>query len=89
MACEHPIRAYAASEGGRIKFFTKRDTQYWVDNYTGLQVPCGTCILCKEEYARQQAIRITHEATLHNDNSFVTLTYSDKHLPMDGGIVVV
>lgn len=28
-----------------------------------------------------------HEASLHAANSFITLTYSDKYLPKDGGLV--
>jgi len=31
-------------------------------------------------------VRITHEATLWEFNSFVTLTYEDKHLPPDGNL---
>lgn len=86
MPCEAPIRAYPAAEGGRVKFFTRRDRQYWAEPYNGLQVPCGTCILCREEQARQWAVRITHEATLHPDNSFVTLTYDEAHRPENGSL---
>lgn len=80
MACAAPMRARQAPNG-RLIFFKKTDKEYSQEPYTGLQIPCGYCILCKEEHARQTAIRITHEATCHLQNSFVTLTYSPKHLP--------
>lgn len=85
MPCAAPIRAYKASTG-RLVFYKSTDWQYTVEPYTGLQVPCGTCICCREEYARQAAIRIAHEATCHETNSFVTLTYNDANLPTFGSL---
>lgn len=41
---------------------------------------CGKCIGCRLEYARQWAVRCTHEAQLHENNCFITLTFDDKHL---------
>lgn len=38
---------------------------------------CGQCIGCRLERARQWAVRIMHEASLYNVNSFVTLTYAN------------
>ncbi|QXP08153.1 MAG: replication initiator protein [Arizlama microvirus] len=49
-------------------------------------MPCGYCILCRQEQARQQAVRIVHEAQLHEHSSFITLTYADKHLPQHGSL---
>lgn len=86
MPCEKPRRAYLAASGGRVKFFKPTDPQYYQEPYTGLLTPCGNCILCRIEQARQTAVRITHEATLHLQNSFITLTYNDKHLPALGGL---
>lgn len=40
-------------------------------------VACGQCIGCRLEYSRQWAVRIMHEAKLHEDNAFVTLTYKE------------
>ena len=44
-------------------------------------VPCGCCIGCRLDYARQWAERCIHEADSHTDNYFLTLTYDDDHLP--------
>lgn len=45
--------------------------------------PCGGCIGCRLEKARQWAVRCVHEASLHENNSFITLTYNDENLPSD------
>lgn len=44
-------------------------------------IRCGKCIGCRLEDSRQWAVRIMHEASLHEQNSFVTLTYKDN--PID------
>jgi len=77
MACASPIDAWRPTLGGPLSFKPPTDGHHW----TKIQVPCGTCILCRQEQSRQWAVRIAHEATLHQENSFVTLTYSDQHLP--------
>lgn len=52
-----------------------------------IQFPCGQCIGCKLEYSRQWAVRCMHEAESHLDNSYITLTYADEHLPPGGTLV--
>lgn len=50
----------------------------WVPSGSSSKRPvaCGQCIGCKLEYSRQWAVRIMHEAQMHDWNSFVTLTYA-------------
>jgi hypothetical protein len=43
--------------------------------------PCGMCLGCRLEYSRQWAVRCLHEAALHKDNCFITLTYNNENLP--------
>lgn len=50
-------------------------------------LPCGRCVGCRLERSRQWAVRCVHEAQLHQDNSFITLTYSDVNLPYGGTLV--
>lgn len=45
---------------------------------TGL--PCGQCAGCRLERSRQWAIRMMDEASLHDKNCFITLTFDDEHL---------
>lgn len=51
-------------------------------------VPCGQCVGCRLERSRQWAIRCVHEASLYEDNCFLTLTYNDDHLPKDRSLDV-
>lgn len=46
-------------------------------------VPCGRCILCRIQRAREWSTRLTHELCYWSDADFVTLTYDDDHLPKD------
>lgn len=47
----------------------------------GRTVPCGQCIDCRLRRKREWAMRCVHEASLYQDNRFVTLTYADEFLP--------
>lgn len=82
MACGKPLKAYRPAIGGPVKFNAPKDGRA----YTQIEIPCGQCILCRLEHARQWAVRITHEATLHDANSFITLTYNDANLPPHGSL---
>lgn len=56
----------------------------WVPNASGgawRPISCGRCRGCRLEYSRQWAVRCMHEASLHDRNCFVTLTYADA--PVD------
>jgi len=79
MACEHPLKGWRRADNvGPLRFGPMpQDGQLWWP----LNVPCGNCILCREEQARQWGVRITHEAAMHEENAFITLTYSDNNLP--------
>jgi hypothetical protein len=51
-----------------------------------MEVPCGYCIGCRLDRAKDWALRITHEAQMHQSNAFLTLTYAPEHLPEDGSL---
>ncbi len=48
-----------------------------------VSVPCGQCIGCKLENKRQWAMRCMNEASMYEENCFITLTYDEQHLPKD------
>ena len=86
MACFHPLKGYWSKtlnpSGKRSIVFAAREA------YTDLKVdiPCGQCMGCRLERSRQWAIRCLHEASLYEDNAFVTLTYSDDKLPLHNSL---
>ena len=49
-------------------------------------LPCGRCIGCRLEHSRQWAVRSVHEISLHDQNCFVTLTFSNENLPSNYSI---
>lgn len=50
------------------------------------QLPCGQCIGCRIDKARQWSIRVMHESQLHDRSSFVTLTYDERCLPLGASL---
>lgn len=50
----------------------------------GMAFGCGQCLPCRIKNRRLWAHRLQLEALLYADNSFVTLTYANEHLPKDG-----
>jgi len=77
MACFHPLQAYQCSDGSII--FSERKG----DVVRSLSLPCGQCRGCRLERSRQWAVRCMHEASLHEQNCFITLTYDNDHCPSD------
>lgn len=85
MPCYSPILAWRGNEIdkvfiGRPNSNSKKDVQI-------MYLPCGKCLGCRLEYSRQWAIRCVHEAQLHLQNCFLTLTYDEDHLPLNGSLV--
>lgn len=80
MPCSYPITAYKTA-GGAVVFSDAR-----TDTVATLQLPCGQCTRCRLERSRQWAIRIMHEAQLHEQNCFITLTYNEENLPKDNSL---
>lgn len=82
MGCDYPIKAYRPPGGGKLVFNGAKGIQ----NTYALQVPCGNCMGCKLEKARQWMVRMVCESSLYDENCFVTLTYDDQHVPADYGL---
>ena len=89
MACYSPLTAYKGktTDSGKMCLSFKRSDGLF-GSFSAINLPCGQCIGCRLERSRQWAIRCMHEAFLHEDNSFITLTYDDGHLPKDGSLVL-
>jgi hypothetical protein len=74
---------YLNSSGKRPLTFSLKDAI----NESKVRVPCGGCVGCRLEKSRQWAVRCMHEAQLYENNSFITLTYSEENLPEYGTLV--
>lgn len=93
MSCNLPVTAYYADKvnpetGKRSLTFNQRNAYKGSDPTIPrvLAVPCGKCHGCRADQSLMWAIRGYHEASLHQQNSFLTLTYNDENLPADGKI---
>jgi len=75
MPCYSPIDGYRGP-GGRLVAVKGKSLAG-----VPLKVPCGQCIGCRLDKVRDWGTRIAHEAQMHDENIFVTLTYSDEYLP--------
>jgi len=85
MACTRPLKGYAAPDG-KISF---KDATYSRGfRSPSVVVKCGQCLGCRMERKRGWAIRSVHEAQMHEENAFITLTYDKEHLPKDRSVHV-
>ncbi|WNK14971.1 MAG: replication initiator protein [Microvirus sp.] len=80
MTCYHPIDAFQPVAGGRLTFKPSLWKKLWV-NERPVGIPCRQCIGCRLDYARDWSLRMMHEASMHEHNWFVTLTYRPDVLP--------
>lgn len=72
--CTCPLPARRVN--GAIEFLG-RDSVKRFGSLATLQIPCGQCAECRLKRSREWAVRCVHEASLHRDNCFLTLTYRD------------
>lgn len=84
MSCDYPLTAWKSADpddwkpGGKVRMVFRKDQGF---PGTEMQLPCGQCAGCRLDRARGWAIRCVHEASLHDQNCFLTLTYRDSDLP--------
>lgn len=81
MPCYKPLTAWRTSErtpaGKSGITFNKNHAVLPGDP---LELPCGQCIGCRLKRSREWAIRCVHEAQLHQNNCFITLTFNEEEL---------
>lgn len=49
-------------------------------------LPCGKCLGCRANQARDWAVRIMHERQMHEHGWFITLTYDNERIPLHGSL---
>lgn len=89
MPCFNPLRGWKSSvvneSGKRSLVFKESQAPESLRDFP-IDVPCGQCIGCRLERSRQWALRCLNEASLYDNNCFITLTYDEDHLPKDGSL---
>lgn len=83
MPCYRPVKAWYGNltvSGKREIVFSRGQAQSCLD----LALPCGICVGCRLEKARQWAMRCRDEAQLYRENSFITLSINPESLKAHG-----
>lgn len=86
MPCYHPLPAWVGSdltENGKYRIVFRPASG--VNENRKMEVPCGTCIGCRLDFAYNWSVRCVHESKCWPENHFVTLTYKD--MPEGGSLV--
>lgn len=85
MPCYHPVTAYRSE---MVNANGKRPLVF--DEHKGfgppLEIACGRCIGCRLDRSLDWAVRISNEASLYDQNCFITLTYAPENLPPGGSL---
>jgi len=80
VSCYHPVKGFRTPNGVVFNEMKRHDI-------TGdIELPCGQCIGCRMRRASDWSLRCMHEAALHEENCFITLTYARDCLPPDGSL---
>lgn len=89
MKCKHPLLAYWLP--GNFTKNGKKKIEWFPDGfypsgskdgrlYEQIEIPCGKCMACRINYARNWGIRAVCESRDHEENYFLTVTYDNKHI---------
>lgn len=78
MRCISPLKA-SYDKQGDITYSSRSS----IPGLVPLEFECRRCLPCRLNIAREKAIRSVHEAKMHKDNIFLTLTYDEEHLTSD------
>lgn len=77
---------YKALITGTHKDYNRTELEEITDMYDAKVIPCGHCIGCRLEYAKEWANRGYLESKLHKESWFLTLTYNDESLPQNNSL---
>jgi len=82
MPCYFPMQAHfeLRSDGKKDVSFCKHRVHQSARSDDFLLIPCGQCVGCRLERSREWGLRCVHEAKMHEQNCFVTLTFDDDRL---------
>jgi hypothetical protein len=81
MTCYKPITAWHSkveNESGKRSLVFNQKAALQPD--APIEIACGQCLGCRIDKSRQWAVRCMHEASLYENNCFLTLTFSPESL---------
>ena len=78
MTCFRPLQAYYGPRRDNGKNLIVFKPSLALNDNSGLRLSCGSCSGCRLKRACHWALRCSHEASLYENNCFITLTFSDK-----------
>ncbi|AXL15211.1 replication initiator protein [Microviridae sp.] len=77
MACSYPQEVYKTIDG-KISWNEKHEA------HGKMLIPCGSCMQCRITNSLDWAVRCTNEMQMHEQSTFLTLTY--ETLPLNGSL---
>lgn len=83
MTCYHPVTAYRSvkpNKNGKYPIIFNKKSPFAGEE---IKIKCNNCIGCRLDYSLHWAIRCVNEAQMHENNCFITLTFSDQYLNKD------
>lgn len=88
MSCFRPLQAYKSNskrteKGKSLIVFNPKDAGH---SYEFIELPCGVCEGCRKDRAMSWALRCVHEASMFDNNCFITLTFDDANLNQFGSL---
>lgn len=87
MVCYRPLKGYRSATPGPTGKHRVLFNPRGADVDRPVTLPCGQCTGCRLDRSRDWALRCMHEAKLYGDNNcFITLTFNDANLPLDGSL---
>ena len=76
MRCLRTIKAGFDKSGTSVIYNSRKSSQ----ELAPFEFECRKCLPCRLKIGREKAIRAMHEAKMHKENIFLTLTYSEENL---------
>lgn len=87
MSCTTPLQAWKpySSEASKSLYFGKNAPVG--EPCKEIKINCRQCLGCRKAYTIEWSSRMMHEASLFENNQFITLTYDEENLPINLSLV--
>lgn len=83
MPCTNQIKAqrYGFTKDGKANYVFPNHTNYNKNREPDKLFGCKQCMPCRIQKSGEWAVRLMHEAQMHESNIFLTLTQNQEHMP--------